>query len=357
VKRKLQVFISSTYEDLKEERQAAVEAILKAGHIPAGMELFTAGSESQLEVIKRWIEDSDVYVLILGGRYGSIEPKSGLSYSEVEFDYARSLNKPFFAVVITDAGLEERVKQRGTEVLEKTNEEKLRAFRRKVTSQMCALVDNSKDVKLAMFETLPQFATAAATGGWVAAGDVAPSEDVARQLTALLEENQKLRSDLERAGQQATTDVYEGAGFLQLSATLDSELITVPEEVLPVPRPDGKPLRVSVLQLAVIFVDNLARGIANSMNSEATESFLFYNVASRLASYGLAELTRVPSAALWQRIALSKQGTRFLTRARLNASKKASDQPETSRIPISADSTVDHTRPPRSTVRRKRVKK
>lgn len=40
MKKKYQIFISSTYQDLKEERQAAVEAILKAGHIPAGMELF-----------------------------------------------------------------------------------------------------------------------------------------------------------------------------------------------------------------------------------------------------------------------------------------------------------------------------
>jgi hypothetical protein len=42
-KKKLQVFVSSTYEDLKEERQVAVESILTAGHIPAGMELFAAG--------------------------------------------------------------------------------------------------------------------------------------------------------------------------------------------------------------------------------------------------------------------------------------------------------------------------
>jgi uncharacterized protein DUF4062 len=55
-KKKLQVFISSTFTDLKQERQAAVEAILTAGHIPAGMELFTAGDESQMNVIKHWID-------------------------------------------------------------------------------------------------------------------------------------------------------------------------------------------------------------------------------------------------------------------------------------------------------------
>jgi hypothetical protein len=52
MKRKLQVFVSSTYSDLLPERQAAVAAILKAGHIPAGMELFTAADKSQMATIK-----------------------------------------------------------------------------------------------------------------------------------------------------------------------------------------------------------------------------------------------------------------------------------------------------------------
>src|SRR5712691_3936553 len=99
-KRKLQVFVSSTYTDLREERQAAVEAILTAGHIPAGMELFTAGDESQMQAIKRWIDESDVFLLILGGRYGSIEPSSQKSYIHLEYEYAIEQKKPYFAIVI-----------------------------------------------------------------------------------------------------------------------------------------------------------------------------------------------------------------------------------------------------------------
>src|SRR5215471_3135221 len=106
VKKKLQVFISSTYTDMVAERQAAVEAILRAGHIPAGMELFAAGDESQLETIRRWIDDSDVFMLILGGRYGSIEPKAGKSYIELEYEYALEKKKPLFAAVISDANLD-----------------------------------------------------------------------------------------------------------------------------------------------------------------------------------------------------------------------------------------------------------
>src|ERR1043165_8449466 len=94
--KKLRVFVSSTYTDLREERQAAVEAILMAGHIPAGMELFAAGDESQMNVIRRWIDESDIYMLILGGRYGSVEPNSGKSYIHLEYEYAVERNKPVF---------------------------------------------------------------------------------------------------------------------------------------------------------------------------------------------------------------------------------------------------------------------
>lgn len=109
MKRRLQVFVSSTYVDLIPERQAAVSAILKAGHIPAGMELFTAGDQSQLATIKEWIDESDVYMLILGGRYGSVEPSCGISYIELEYDYAVQQSKPLFAVVITETASRRRL--------------------------------------------------------------------------------------------------------------------------------------------------------------------------------------------------------------------------------------------------------
>jgi len=110
-KKKLQVFVSSTFTDLKEERQAAVEAILTAGHIPAGMELFSAGDESQWNVIKRRIDESDVYMLILGGRYGSIESNSGKSYTHLEYKYATEQGKAHFAVVVNNERLEKGPKK------------------------------------------------------------------------------------------------------------------------------------------------------------------------------------------------------------------------------------------------------
>ena len=319
MKRKLQIFVSSTFSDLRDERQAAVEAILKAGHIPAGMELFTAGSESQLQVIRRWIEDSDVYLLILGGRYGSIEPKSQLSYTEVEFDYARSLDKPFFSVVITTEGLEQRVRERGTSVLEKENETKLRAFRDKVTSQLCAFWSGPKDVKLAVFESLPQFTEGVIAGGWVSAREVAPTEDVARQLTALLEENQKLRIELREARTLAERTTGEDASLERLRAVLSAQKVTVPTSVID-PGPGIDPVKADLLTTSIVYADDLARGVSNAMNVTKVESFLFHSVAAHLASYGLAEEGKVPTGVMWQRLKLSKEGIRFLTWARLHGS-------------------------------------
>jgi len=55
--------------------------------IPAGMELFPAADEEQFAFIKKVIDDCDYYLLIIGGRYGSITP-DGVSYTEMEYDYA-----------------------------------------------------------------------------------------------------------------------------------------------------------------------------------------------------------------------------------------------------------------------------
>lgn len=102
MKCKMQIFISSTYTDMLEERKATVQAVLNANHIPAGMKLFKAGNESQLQTIFRWIDECDLFLLLLGGRYGSIEPTSKKSYIQLEYEYALKNNIPVFAIVLSD---------------------------------------------------------------------------------------------------------------------------------------------------------------------------------------------------------------------------------------------------------------
>ena len=98
---KYQVFVSSTYEDLKDERKEISQAILESNCIPAGMELFPASNLAQWEVIKRVIDDSDFYLLILAGKYGSLgkdESGNEVGYTEMEFDYALKTGKPVLAL-------------------------------------------------------------------------------------------------------------------------------------------------------------------------------------------------------------------------------------------------------------------
>lgn len=140
--KKLQVFVSSTYTDLIEERQAAVEAILDAGHIPAGMELFKAG-KSQMKTIQKWIDESDVYMLILGGRYGSIEEDSGLSYTELEYKYALSKNIPVFAIVLDESFLFSKAASIGKDaIFEKDNSNKYNDFKEFVQKQIVKFINN-----------------------------------------------------------------------------------------------------------------------------------------------------------------------------------------------------------------------
>ena len=85
--KRYQIFVSSTYADLKEERQKVIQALMEMDCIPSGMELFPAADEEQFEFIKKVIDDCDYYLLIIGGRYGSVGA-DGLSYTEREYQYA-----------------------------------------------------------------------------------------------------------------------------------------------------------------------------------------------------------------------------------------------------------------------------
>lgn len=85
--KRYQVFVSSTYADLREERRRIIQTLMEMDCIPSGMELFPAADEEQWEFIKRVIDDCDYYLLIVGGRYGSVTTE-GISYTEKEYDYA-----------------------------------------------------------------------------------------------------------------------------------------------------------------------------------------------------------------------------------------------------------------------------
>jgi hypothetical protein len=189
VRKKFQVFVSSTYLDLQSERQAAVQAILEAGHIPAGMELFGSGDESQKDVIKRWIDESDIYMLILGNRYGSLQPGSKKSYTQWEYEYAVSKKMPYFAIVISDeASLRRKV--------EHDLVKEWRAFRKLVTSRVVEFWNDERDIQIKIFKKLGTYTFENKLVGWVPGNSVVDTDQMASELTRLSKENEELRTKL-----------------------------------------------------------------------------------------------------------------------------------------------------------------
>ena len=93
MEKRFQVFVSSTYSDLKDEREKVIHELTRVGFIAVGMEQFPATDEEQLEYIQKIIDESDYYVVIIRGKYGSLT-SDGLSFTEKECDYALETKKP-----------------------------------------------------------------------------------------------------------------------------------------------------------------------------------------------------------------------------------------------------------------------
>lgn len=139
--KKYQVFISSTYSDLIEERRKILNILLMADCIPAGMEAFAATDDEQFEVIKRVVDLCDYYVLIIGKRYGSVNPSTGFSYTEMEYEYAKEKGIPVLVFAIDDSVVlsEDKIEQNPVNI------EKLRLFREKALTNRLAGIWKTND--------------------------------------------------------------------------------------------------------------------------------------------------------------------------------------------------------------------
>jgi hypothetical protein len=104
--KKYQVFVSSTFEDLQEERKRIFRTLAENGNIAAGTEYFPAIDEEQFKYIKGILDESDFCVCVVAGKYGSIAP-DGVGYSEKEYHYAVEQHIPVIALIRRDiSGLE-----------------------------------------------------------------------------------------------------------------------------------------------------------------------------------------------------------------------------------------------------------
>lgn len=192
--KKYQVFVSSTYEDLQEERKKVMEALLQMNCFPVGMEYFNASDDSQWEVIKSLIRECDYYVLIVAGRYGSIEEESGKSYTQKEFEYAIEQGVPVISFVhkhpesLPAAKYEQNPLKR----------EKLNEFKSFVQKKLCKMWDNADGLSSQVVLSLTSLIKSHPRTGWIKADEISSAE-ANKEIIALRKENDELKALLAKS--------------------------------------------------------------------------------------------------------------------------------------------------------------
>lgn len=104
----MRAFISSLIRGLESERDAAASGIRSLGHEPRRAEDFGVSPDSPQIVCRAGVRDSDLTILILGARYGAVQP-SGVSATEEEYQEAKHLQRPVLAFV--QSGVEPEPRQ------------------------------------------------------------------------------------------------------------------------------------------------------------------------------------------------------------------------------------------------------
>lgn len=178
-----QVFISSTFRDLQSERQSVLEAILEMGHFPAGMEVFPAANATPWTFIETIITESDYYVLIVGGMYGSTD-SDGISYTEREYDFALETGLPILAFLHKAP---ETIPVGRSEIAPESRT-RLEAFRQKVQTHHCKYWESASELKSQVVIALTYAIRVNPRVGWVRS-DRPENPETLKKLTLAMEEN------------------------------------------------------------------------------------------------------------------------------------------------------------------------
>ena len=165
--KRYQVFVSSTYSDLVDERAEVMQALLELDCMPAGMELFPAANDDQWTWIKKVVDESDYYIVIVGGRYGSMSAVTDMSYTEMEYRYAVESGKPVIGFLHEDP----TVISSGKTEQDSAARERLIDFRELVQKRLCKYYSSPADLGAKVSRSLTQLIKQYPGLGWVRATD------------------------------------------------------------------------------------------------------------------------------------------------------------------------------------------
>ena len=206
--KKYQIFISSTFADLVEERQSVSRAILDMGHIPAGMEMFPAADIEQLTYIKKVIDECDYYVLVIGARYGSLD-EDGVSYTEREFQYAVEEGKTVIAFLHRNS---DNVPQGRTDK-DDGKRQKLQDFIAKVsTGRLVQFWDSPIELRANAIVSLTKAFYENPQVGWARADTIASNSTMA-DIIKYRNENDSLQTEIKKLKSMLRPKFEDAAGL------------------------------------------------------------------------------------------------------------------------------------------------
>ena len=199
MERRFDVFVSSTYDGLQDERKEVTQAILECDCIPVGMEMFPASNLEQWKFIKKVIDKSDIYLVIIAGKYGSLGKDDNgkkMGYTEMEFEYALKQGKPVLAFLVKEIAKLERGKTESDNDVMAL----LMKFRGKaMTGRLVKFYQNKDDLKAKVMGSLNQIKKQINSGGWVRADESidADVEELKRNIWRLGAEKEKLQEQID----------------------------------------------------------------------------------------------------------------------------------------------------------------
>lgn len=171
--KRYQIFISSTFSDLEEERKTVMDGILECNCFPSGMEMFPALEMEQFEYIKKKIDESDYYILVIAGKYGSLA-SDGISYTEKEYDYAVSKKIPVLAFIKKDI---ETIAAKNTDQNQEKKEQLLKFRKRVSEGRLVKFWDHKYELKNCIKDSLNSAFLQNPRIGWIRSDSVLEKEN------------------------------------------------------------------------------------------------------------------------------------------------------------------------------------
>ena len=191
--KKYLVFISSTQEDLRAERQELIRIVSEMGSIPIAMDAFDITCEGDQKIIRKAIEECDYFLNLTAHKGGAQAGKMGAL--ELEYSWAAKAGLPVLALVIGEKARWKDSKKEKTPAAKKA----LQAFKEKLLSHTHDTWTNIADLRSKALSLLSREMNINPRRGWVPANE-AVEPQIANELCRLLQENESLRRHVRLEG-------------------------------------------------------------------------------------------------------------------------------------------------------------